>query len=105
LIDGVVLDAKPLGSAWVATFDIGIPDILGLLDCVGVIVQIALGVKVKVGDMVAEISQPLVGSSVAGRVRRAHISREIAKDIRQSSLQVVHLVKEFGLAESGETLV
>lgn len=105
LVDGVVLDLEPLGVGRVLALDGIVPNLLGRLDEVGRVVEVALGVQVEVGDVVAEVVEPRVRRGVAGRVRRPHVRGEVAQDVGNGNLVVDHLVAELGLAERRETLV
>lgn len=105
LVDGVVLDLQPLGRLGVLANDGIVPDVLGNLDLAAIVMQVALGIEVEVGNMISKVAEPAVCRAVAGGIRRAHVGWEVAQDIGQRNFVKEHLVTELLLGESRESLM
>jgi hypothetical protein len=65
--------------------------VLGDLVCLGGGVQVILGVKVKVCDVVAKFFHSGLASSIARREWRPHVSRHLPTDIPERHLILDHL--------------
>ena len=79
--------------------------VLGLLDILGIVVEVILCVQVKIGDVVAHFYQVVRTGSVTGGVRRAHICRNDTKNIAEGHFVVVHLIVEFRGGKTAKILV
>jgi hypothetical protein len=68
--------------------------VLGVLDLVGVVLVVVVGVNIKVGDVVTEISHVLLAARFgrAAGVRRAHVSGNLANNVAKSHLVLPHLL-------------
>lgn len=71
LVDGVMLNLEPLGVGRRHALHIVVPDVLGILNEIGAVMEVALSVKVEVGDVVAEIVEVAFTGGVASRVGRS----------------------------------
>jgi hypothetical protein len=90
----VVTDLEPGVSGGVSAGDIIPEDILGVLNQVGIVVLIVVGINVEVDNVVAEISKILLATRLRGAagVGWAHVGGDLANDVAESHLVLDHLV-------------
>lgn len=92
----VVANAQPLrsGSRSTVGSNVSLEVVLGVLDLVDVVLVIVVGVNVKIGDVVTEISHVLLATrfSCTARVRGAHVCRNLAEDVTEGHLVLPHLL-------------
>lgn len=105
LIVDVVLDLQEAVGVRVCPGHGVIPDVLADLYLARVGVEIALGVEVEVGDVVAEVVEDVLAVAWATGIRGPHVGREEAQDGVQSDLVPDHLVRELRVCQLGGVLV
>lgn len=101
----VVFDEKVVALLRVKTFKCVGEYILGILDLIGIVVEVPLCVQVEIGDVIAHLRQVIRAGNVAGRVRWAHIRRNDPENVAKCHFVVIHLVIELRGRKSAEILV
>jgi hypothetical protein len=79
--------------------------VLGLLNQIGIVQEIVLGVEIEVNNVVAEVLQICLTVGIAARERWAHVSWEDTQDVVQGDLVVVHLVFPLGRSDGSQVLM
>lgn len=95
LVD-VVLDVQVAAVARRAGQHGLVPKVHAELDLVGLRVEVALGVEIEVGDVVAQVGHLSLALGSADGVRRAHVGREETENVHEGNLVVDHLVLALG---------
>jgi hypothetical protein len=91
----VVLNVEPLGtigSSRAALGDVAQEPVLGVLDQVGGVLVVVVGVNVKVNDVVTERSHISLALTSAAGVRGAHVGGNFANNVAESHLVLPHLL-------------
>jgi hypothetical protein len=101
----VVLDLQIAVCGWVGVIHGVVPDVLAGLDLLGAVVEIARGVEVEVGDVVAESGQDGLAVFLADGIGGPHVCWEEAEDGVEGDLVPDHLVCELVVGELACVLV
>jgi hypothetical protein len=101
----VVLNVEPcgaLGSSRAALGDVTQEPVLGVLDQVGGVLVVVVGVNVKVDDVVTERSHVSLALTSAAGVRRAHVGGDLANNVAESHLVLPHLLLAVDLRDGAQ---
>jgi hypothetical protein len=85
-----------------ALSDVSKEPILGVLDQVGAVLFVVIGVDVEVDDVVTEVSHVGLALASAAGVRWAHVGGDLANDVAESHLVLPHLLLAVDLGNGTE---
>jgi hypothetical protein len=108
LLVDVVLNVEESGTCLnrrAALGDVSKEPILGVLDQVGAVLVVIVGVNVEVDDVVTEVSHVSLALTSAAGVRWAHVGGDLANNVAESHLVLPHLLLAVNLGNGTEVQV